>query len=156
MASNNRKLIIKRRQESFIRQGGLCFYCNKPMWEGEVESKTAAMARLGVTRTELKLLMSTAEHLLRKADGGGNCRDNIVAAHAICNHSREERTVEEHKATLWIDPPADEDPRIVEIIDRLKVVKDGSRLHTELMGKFKALRTHQLAEQIGYNLQVTL
>lgn len=156
MTANNRKLIVKRRHESFIRQGGNCFYCGQPMWEHRVESRQAAMLRLGVTRTELKFLKSTAEHLHRKADGGGNRADNIVAAHSRCNGARQERSVEEHKAALWVAPMVEDDPQIVAIIERLKVAKDGSRLHTELVGKFKALRTHQLAEQIGYNLQVAM
>lgn len=46
-------------------QGGLCYYCLRPM-HGDV----------------------TAEHLLAQRDGGKDTRKNIVATHRLCNSRR--------------------------------------------------------------------
>ncbi|MNY53348.1 HNH endonuclease [compost metagenome] len=46
-------------------QRGLCFYCLQPM-RGDV----------------------TAEHLQARCDGGKDTRENIVAAHRLCNSRR--------------------------------------------------------------------
>ena len=45
-------------------QGGLCFYCGRPMTK------------------------PTAEHLIAKQDGGRDTRANIAATCAPCNHAR--------------------------------------------------------------------
>jgi hypothetical protein len=37
------------------------------------------------------MLRSTAEHLKARCEGGTNARDNIVAAHHICNARRHKR-----------------------------------------------------------------
>lgn len=46
-------------------QGGVCFYCHRPMGR-----------------------LATAEHLKARMDGGRDTRENIVAACRHCNHQR--------------------------------------------------------------------
>lgn len=74
---------IKRLRDLAIeRQSGRCFYCRQPMIIDGV--------RLGHN------LLATAEHLIKKADGGKYNQENIVAAHGLCNMRRGERTVDEY------------------------------------------------------------
>lgn len=92
------KTYCKRKQikrEAAIKdQRGLCLYCKQPMIIAGVPPEHS--------------LMATAEHLVRRQDGGG-LGGNIAAAHAICNRRRKRRTVEEHIAACaglapWVYP----------------------------------------------------
>ncbi len=78
------------RIRAFHRQNGLCFYCRRPMWERELESRDDARDRLGIhgSKKAVRLRQCTAEHLVRKVDGGKGA-DNIVASCAECNHYRQ-------------------------------------------------------------------
>ena len=60
------------RDEAFHRQGGLCWYCGRPM------------ARASDKRSSRR----TAEHLLARCDGGEDVAENIVAACWLCNTRR--------------------------------------------------------------------
>ncbi|BEP50504.1 HNH endonuclease [Variovorax sp. V116] len=53
------------RRAACREQGGVCYYCLQPM-RGDV----------------------TAEHLQARRDGGKDTRENIVAAHRLCNSRR--------------------------------------------------------------------
>lgn len=82
------KTLIKSRSTAFERQGGLCYYCNFPMWRGSIEH----FARLyGITLGVARQFQCTAEHLLARQDGGGDGQSNIVAACLVCNQRRHKR-----------------------------------------------------------------
>lgn len=61
------------RETAFRRQGGLCYWCDEPM---------LLIAAQDHPR------FCTAEHLVRKADGGKNSYTNVVAACFECNNGR--------------------------------------------------------------------
>lgn len=77
--------LIKSRQAAFLAQGGRCFYCDHVMWVSEPEKFSQQFA---VRQAQLWRFQCTAEHLLPRELGGGDTRDNIVAACAYCNHQR--------------------------------------------------------------------
>jgi HNH endonuclease len=55
------------------RQRGFCYWCQLPMLPAECLDSP---------------LRCTADHIVRKADGGMTSARNIVAAHACCNNDR--------------------------------------------------------------------
>lgn len=71
------------RKDAIERQRGFCFYCGAAMILGGVRDNHG--------------LLATAEHLVKRSDGGSWSAGNIVAAHAVCNGRRGNRTVDEHK-----------------------------------------------------------
>lgn len=78
------------RRSAYKAQGGICWYCSRPMWERTLETKAEAALRFpGLSKRGRAKLICTAEHLKRKADGGKGM-GNIVAACAECNHTRHE------------------------------------------------------------------
>lgn len=77
--------IAKIRVQKYAEQGGLCFYCQQPMWESD-PLKFAQSYKL--SRKRLSWLRSTAEHLLPRQEGGADLPMNIVAACAYCNSHR--------------------------------------------------------------------
>ena len=100
-----RKTIVQHRRMAFIRQGGLCFYCQQPMWERGVESAFNAAARLGLPwsiegQRELGARFCTAEHLVPRREKGSNRGGNIVAACLRCNAARMDRTPDVHGALM--------------------------------------------------------
>ncbi|AVX04286.1 hypothetical protein MXMO3_01761 [Maritalea myrionectae] len=149
MGAKQRERIVRYRQLSFIRQGGRCYYCNRRMWERSAEHRLDAMRRLGLTRTELKFRLCTAEHLQRKADQGTNARKNIVAACFDCNQSRGETCPTVHKANRYLPEPVQDDPEIKQIFTRLKNMGPRTAPAIELYAKAKFLRTAQLARELG-------
>jgi hypothetical protein len=65
------------------------------MWERAFEPQDHAMTRINVERSHkgnpvanLQSFECTAEHLERRADGGGDAKTNIVAACLDCNSAR--------------------------------------------------------------------
>lgn len=60
----------------FVRQKGLCCYCERKMRLLKGYAKTLEPDR------------ATREHLQRKSDGGSNANDNIAAACFECNSGR--------------------------------------------------------------------
>lgn len=92
-----------KRVAAYRQQGGLCFYCRRPMWERSIESKIEASLRIGIrwgsegAKKAFRHVVCTAEHLKRVADGGGNQRQNIVAACSLCNATRGTKTPDVHK-----------------------------------------------------------
>ncbi|WP_084612094.1 HNH endonuclease [Ferriphaselus amnicola] len=81
--------LTKNRNSAFVRQSGLCHYCNFPMWQGD-SSKQYAQA-YGLSLTAAQKFQCTAEHLLARQDGGTDYADNIVAACRYCNQKRHKR-----------------------------------------------------------------
>ena len=81
----SRKSLVSARESAFIRQGGLCCYCDEPMW---LIGHEEFADRHGLTLRQAKSHQCTAEHLHARCDGGGNRLRNIAAACALCNHRR--------------------------------------------------------------------
>lgn len=82
----------------------LCFYCDLPMRKRGQEKMIFKNA-LSTNGNEnikrlLRYCLMTKEHLVKKEDGGSNHKSNIVYAHAYCNSSRLDRTVENHKEII--------------------------------------------------------
>jgi len=77
--------ISKKRKAAFISQGGRCWYCCAPMWEGTCKDFCLTFS---VTRGAAKHLQCTAEHLHARCEGGSNATANIVAACWHCNSRR--------------------------------------------------------------------
>ena len=59
--------IANARARAFDRQGGLCFYCNHPMWLSEPE---VFARRYALSLSQARHFRCTAEHLVAKQDGG--------------------------------------------------------------------------------------
>lgn len=55
------------------RQFGLCYWCREPMLPADDPDRE---------------LRCTADHIVRRADGGRTTASNIVAAHGGCNNQR--------------------------------------------------------------------
>ena len=72
------------RAKRFSEQGGLCFWCEKPM--SLVADRVSKDNRLKHNGTYASL-----EHYIPKECGGSNKDENLVAAHANCNHGRKKR-----------------------------------------------------------------
>jgi 5-methylcytosine-specific restriction endonuclease McrA len=89
----------------FERQGGLCFYCDRPTWLPSEGVKKGA-ARLGLPveghgwRKTTRKRMATLEHLHRRADGGPDQIENYAVACRSCNGSRDDRKVEDHREAM--------------------------------------------------------
>ncbi len=82
------KSIVCLRARAFEDQRARCFYCNLPMWNWKPE---AFAARWDITQRQTQQFRCTAEHLKARSEGGGNTRENIVAACWICNTRRHRR-----------------------------------------------------------------
>jgi hypothetical protein len=78
------KSYCKARNAAFHAQGGLCHYCEFPMW---LVDRAGFAATHGLTLRQASLLQATAEHLLAQQDGGKHGA-NVVAACYHCNTSR--------------------------------------------------------------------
>ena len=87
------KILVYRRWND---QAGRCYYCLRPMWVHCFHTSEYAVTVLGVPRGQLNELRGTAEHLLRRVDGGRANARNIVAACFKCNCDRGERDVLQH------------------------------------------------------------
>lgn len=74
-APRHAHLLKVLRRAAFDRQGGLCYWCEQPM---ELEGRWNSPH------------LCTADHLRRRASGGGTVRNNIVAACRDCNNRRHE------------------------------------------------------------------
>lgn len=82
----------RAREAAYKSQSGRCFYCRLPMlrWGCPQARKIKEnfCDRHGLTYAQAKRLRLSAEHLVRRQDGGGHSRENIVAACVYCNQSR--------------------------------------------------------------------
>lgn len=65
-----------RRERLFEQQRGLCHWCKQPM----------TLRRKGNQTPPVNF--ATFEHVIRRADGGGNGDDNVVLACRKCNNER--------------------------------------------------------------------
>ena len=82
------KSLKKLRQQAFLAQSKLCYYCNLPMWE---ENKNAFRKKHSLTEKMANHFKCTAEHLTARCDGGSDTKTNIVAACITCNKRRHQR-----------------------------------------------------------------
>ncbi|MCU4492630.1 HNH endonuclease [Acinetobacter guillouiae] len=94
MSKNSSSSIQKHRNQAFILQYGLCFYCHQPMW---ISENTSFISKYRLKPRKANLLQCTAEHLKARQDGGSNSAKNIVAACKFCNNTR-------HKSKNALDP----------------------------------------------------
>jgi hypothetical protein len=78
-------LKIRRLRELKKAQGGLCYYCNRPMWVAEPDAVCRAF---NVSIGGARFLRCTAEHLMPRSEGGQDASDNIVAACRFRNQTR--------------------------------------------------------------------
>jgi hypothetical protein len=69
------------------RQGWLCYYCGRAMWDADGEG---FRKRHGVAKKMLWQFKCTAEHVIDRAAGGEDAPDNVVAACLFCNNRRSE------------------------------------------------------------------
>lgn len=88
MSKKKRPCLKKLRDEAYLRQNGLCIYCNKPMWTFDVEGYAFHHS---VSVKQASWFQCTGEHLVAHSDGGPANRSNIVAACKFCNVKRHKR-----------------------------------------------------------------
>lgn len=86
---------MRIRNRQMKAQGGLCFYCEQPMWLQDING---FCARHTISRNQALSLKCTAEHLVARMDGGVDADSNIVAACHYCNQAR-------HRASVPLSPP---------------------------------------------------
>ncbi len=79
------------RKAAYIQQNSRCYYCNQPMWLGDLDDFTR---RFNLKESQYRKLECTAEHLHAQKDGGSNAPENIVAACRYCNQLRHRRRKE--------------------------------------------------------------
>jgi heme oxygenase len=91
------KKIKHIRATSFLKQSGLCYYCEQPMW---ISAPAAFLQQHRLKISRVRWLQATAEHLVAKRDGGIDFDDNVVAACLFCNTTR-------HKHRPNSAPPPD-------------------------------------------------
>lgn len=77
--------IVRHRHSSYIAQSGLCYYCEFPLWESDLNSFARAH---NIPASKAGHLKCTAEHLDARQDGGKDSKQNIVAACLRCNRMR--------------------------------------------------------------------
>ncbi|KAB2891612.1 MAG: HNH endonuclease [Desulfobulbaceae bacterium] len=90
--------LTRNRSKAFKNQKGLCFYCNKPMWEENIQEFSS---RNGLTIKQAYRLRCTAEHLIARCDGGTDSSRNIVAACLRCNQSRHRTRKQAPSPTIY-------------------------------------------------------
>lgn len=66
-----------RTNKLWLKQGGLCCYCEKPMTRFRCAEKKGPPPH-----------NATIEHLKRREEGGTGALDNLALAHSICNSGR--------------------------------------------------------------------
>ncbi|MBF0680102.1 MAG: HNH endonuclease [Devosia sp.] len=70
------KKISRIRQAAFHTQGGLCWYCGRPMFT-EI-----------IPKSSTRRWLCTAEHLRPRSEGGADNQSNIRAVCLFCNQTR--------------------------------------------------------------------
>lgn len=73
------------RTKALADQHGRCWYCTVRIWNKSPSELP------GLLPEQYRHLQATAEHLRARCDGGGDTRDNVVAACFRCNHTRHQR-----------------------------------------------------------------
>jgi 5-methylcytosine-specific restriction endonuclease McrA len=84
MTKNGR---IRIRNILWLKQGGLCCYCEKPMVRAD-EDRQVAANQFGISCDEVEQRRATFEHLVRQCEGGTDALDNLALAHGVCNNKR--------------------------------------------------------------------
>ncbi len=83
-----RKPLKIPRSKAFIKQNGLCYYCQFPMWNKE---PSEILSKYNVSIKNLVHFKCTGEHLIAHCEGGSAKHSNIVAACWFCNSKRHQR-----------------------------------------------------------------
>ena len=122
MAKKNQNIIQRNRQQAFLAQSKLCYYCNQPMWDKDINS---FITQYQVKPTSAKFLQCTAEHLTARKDGGKNIRTNIVAACKYCNHTR-------HKSKNALSP--------AEYKNRVRKLLSKNKWHQTVLNPLPAMK----------------
>src|ERR1700743_1504584 len=79
------KRLIRLRDRARVRQNGVCYYCQRPMWV----ANRSEFARIhGLSDRAARQFQCSAEHLVPISQGGGNTSANVVAACVFCNRTR--------------------------------------------------------------------
>lgn len=86
--SNKRSSLKKQRTRAFYSQGGVCYYCNQPMWNKKPQELTS---QYPISSGQAQFLRCTGEHLESHSEGGSSGSINIVAACWYCNQNRHRR-----------------------------------------------------------------
>lgn len=73
----------RRRQELFDAQQGCCYWCGGKMQMNPLRPSNGPSGKLKSNEA-----YATFEHLIPKSKNGSRGFDNIVLAHAACNHKR--------------------------------------------------------------------
>lgn len=84
MTKNGR---IRIRAVLWLKQGGLCCYCERPMVRADEHARVAAN-QFGITCVEVERRRATIEHLKRQCEGGTDALDNLALACRGCNEGR--------------------------------------------------------------------
>jgi 5-methylcytosine-specific restriction endonuclease McrA len=87
MKTKRKPLKIPRTQ-AFIKQKGLCYYCQFPMWN---KDPSEVLKKYNVSMKNLAHFKCTGEHLIAHSEGGSAKQSNIVAACWYCNSKRHQR-----------------------------------------------------------------
>lgn len=82
--------LARIRSAAFLRQNGLCYYCEQPMWQQGKEQFASAHS---LSIKQAGPFQCTAEHLRPRQDGGRDTQGNIAAACRFCNSGRHKRKV---------------------------------------------------------------
>lgn len=73
----------------YIAQAGRCCYCDEVMLPFGVISQARWSRLYGISRRQARARSASIEHLVRRADGGGNGVDNLALACTACNSKRQ-------------------------------------------------------------------
>jgi hypothetical protein len=78
-------------------QGGICYWCDQPIFEA-AQYPLAAIENNAWLRLEngSRLLLATVDHIIPISAGGGNQADNLVAACYGCNQKRSKTKAARH------------------------------------------------------------
>ncbi|MEM5340555.1 HNH endonuclease [Paraburkholderia azotifigens] len=79
--------LARARTRAYIQQSGLCYYCDRLMWN-DADGLVAMTANANISRRKAGRFQCTAEHLIARSEGGLNSQSNIAAACRFCNMTR--------------------------------------------------------------------
>lgn len=88
-----------------LSEGRRCLYCDGEVWsrlhmnKGQARSHFRVPKGMPSSTTLLAYSYATIEHIVRRAEGGGN-KDNIALACAWCNSARQESTPDVHRVDM--------------------------------------------------------
>ncbi|GJE77761.1 HNH endonuclease [Methylorubrum suomiense] len=93
-------------EKLFDLTGGTCCYCGCQTYLPRSEPRAVVAARFGLAlgqpgvKKALRRRTATREHIVRKADGGGDNRRNLTIACHLCNITRGAASPDQHRAAI--------------------------------------------------------